>query len=171
MKRVTILLTMLLVSSLTFLAFGETGKNNEEPAPSISTLVINANVTVVLVNNHSLRPVITGDTEMARLITIKQSGDTLIVNASKGKNLKESGVVYIPATMLKQIRVNSEAHVLSLYTLKLPKIDVFINGACKIEIANVGSVNLVESENYEFEKTAEVRQLPVSVLKNMKLDF
>jgi hypothetical protein len=137
----------------------------DEPA-FVTTLVINADVTVVLVNNDNATLGITPDNSLTRLVTFKKTGDTLVISSAKNRNLKNAGIIYVPASRLRKILVNSDAYVRSLYSLQIPRLDVVINGACKIVISNIGELNFIETDNYFFEKSKEVYRLPALVLMN-----
>jgi Putative auto-transporter adhesin, head GIN domain len=134
----------------------------------IRTLIINANVTVMLVDNDQVLPQVTGKNTLTQLVTFKQSGDTLIIGSLKDRDLVNAGTVYVPAAWLKNIRINSNATVRSLQTLQIPKLDVVINGSCYVQVSNIGEVNMVETEKYVFEQNREVRPLPANFVKGKK---
>lgn len=132
---------------------------NEGPA-HISTLIINSDVTVVLTDNHKTTPEISGSNALAKNVIFKKTSDTLIINSARNKNLKGAGVIYIPASHLKNIRINSEAHVRSLFYLQIPRLNVVVNGACKVAIYTTGVMNVGATEDYAFDRKHVVHPLP-----------
>ncbi|MFL5809537.1 MAG: GIN domain-containing protein [Flavisolibacter sp.] len=170
MTKAIVLFLALVLSTVFNYSFGKgPGETPKNDPSAVELLVINANVTVVLVNNDKARPELVGDKYLADLVTIRQEGHTMIVSSSKKRDLRDAGIVYIPASQLRRIQINSDAHVSSMYSLKVPQLDVVINGACKIAISNTGLVNLIESNDFTFERTTEEYRLPALIL--MKKQF
>ncbi|MBL7741847.1 MAG: DUF2807 domain-containing protein [Chitinophagaceae bacterium] len=140
---------------------------SETGGPSgISTLVINANVTVVLTDYDNAELEISGRSSFADLVTFTRSGDTLVIGSSKNKDLKEAGVIYVPASRLRNIRINSAASVRSLQALQVPRLNVVVNGPCSFVIANIGELNVTGSNDYSVEHTTEMRQAPLGLYRN-----
>lgn len=140
---------------------------NDKPLPviePITTLIIDANITVVLVSNEKATLQVDGGKRITELVTLKKNGDTLVIGSIKSKNLKGSGVIYVPASQLRTIRVNSEAEVRSLFALKIPKLDVVVNGACRLAISNFGELNITKTKAYSYEQSTKVHQYPAGVL-------
>ena len=168
MKRTTILIAAVLFTAISNYSFGgsinDSLKTNTERAFKITTLVINADVTVVLVNNNEAMLEATGGKSFRKFIRLEKNGDTLVINSNKTKNFYD-GTVYVPASELRRIQVNSNAHVRSLFALQIPNLDVIINGACDFAISNVGEVNVTGTENFSVEQDRLVRTLPSSFRK------
>jgi Putative auto-transporter adhesin, head GIN domain len=128
--------------------------NNELPAVkeittgAFTTVIINADVTVELLNTNGQAVQLSGDDNFMQNITIKQSGSRLVIDAVKNRNYKNKGVIYIPASAIKQIQINSAAHIQSAKTLRIPRLEILINGLCKVAIANKGELKLTGSEFY-----------------------
>jgi len=164
-KAIVFFLAVLLSTTLNYSSAMEISGNTVKNGSSdYETLVVNANVTVVIISNDKARPEVVGNKTFTDLVTITQDGRTLIVGSYKKRDLKDAGVVYIPVSQLKRIQINSEAHVSSMYPLEIPNLDVVINGACKIAISNVGVLNLIETRDYTFERTVDEYRLPALVL-------
>jgi hypothetical protein len=140
---------------------------NDEP-DRITTLIINANVTVMLVNNHHTTLEVDGGKSPSKLVSLKKIGDTLVIDGNKNRYLQDAVIVYVPANQLKNIQINSEAHVRSLYILQIAKLAVTINGACELAISNIGEVNLIESDNFNFEHSTHVRRIPKNFIVTKK---
>ena len=164
---VTVALVLAAVFNVSFSRSPTDSRVSGEPE-KIKTLIINANVTVVLVDNDQVQPQVTGKTSLTSLVTFKQNGDTLIIGSLKDRDLVNAGTVYVPASWLKNIRINSSAIVRSMQTLQIPRLDVVINGSCYVQVANIGEVNMVETEKYMFEQNREVRPLPANFVKSRK---
>jgi len=132
---------------------------------ALTTLIINANVTVVLVDNANGNVEMVGNQFLSQYVTFKQKGDTLTIGATKNKDFTNAGVIYIPANQLKKIHVNNDANLRCLHFIRVPKLDVVVNSLCRIAIANVGQVNFIETEDYFVEGSREVRHLPAGLVK------
>ena len=143
--------------------------NNETPiteGQQIKTLIINANVSIVLVANSKSSLEVIGGNYIKKHISFKQNGDTLVIGSTRNKNLKNSGVIYVPASFLQNILINSESQIRTLYSLQIPKLDVVINGVCDFAISNIGEVNLIETDKYTYEQTTTIRRLPGTAVFN-----
>ncbi|MGZ5218483.1 MAG: hypothetical protein ACXWC7_00340 [Chitinophagaceae bacterium] len=68
---------------------------------AITTLTVNADVTVVSVNNKSQPVNMIGDAAFMNTVSFAQTGDNLIIDASKRRNFKSSGIIYVPAKNLE----------------------------------------------------------------------
>jgi len=168
MKKTTILIIAVLFTAIFNYSFGtgvhDSLSKNTGEAFHIATLVINADVTIVLVNNDEAALEATGNKAFKKYIRLWKTGDTLVINANKDRNFL-NGTIYVPASALRKIQVNSKARVRSLFALQIPNLDVTINGACDFSISNVGEVTLAGTENYSFEEDRLVTQLPASFRK------
>jgi hypothetical protein len=165
MKKMTILNLIFLLATV-FNYSQAAGSEDPISVPMtghVSTLIINANVNVILVGNEKAGLQVVGNKKLANTLIIEKSGDTLRINSHKRKNLKDAGVIYIPASRLQKIQINGEANVESLYALRVPKLDVVINAVCKFSVANIGEVNVIETEKYTVDHSTEVRRLPRGV--------
>ena len=151
-------LTLLTISSFA------TGNNNGEPVitkPSkLSTLIVDANVSIVLVKDDNGNAALSGDEKFTKNITFRKTGDTLVIGYVKNRDYKEKGVVYVSANQLKNIKINSSARVRSVESLRIPKLDVVINGTCEFSITNIGELNLSGTKNFDFEEVRQERIIP-----------
>jgi hypothetical protein len=116
----------------------------------IKSVEINADVTVVLGYYNSQQAFVDGGADFKDQIIIKQAGSHLVISSDKNRDLKSKGVIYISAESLLELRINSSAFVQSSGTLSMPVLNIFINGACELMIANIGDVNLEPSLMYDF---------------------
>jgi hypothetical protein len=168
MKKAIVLSVALLFA--TILNYSFAGQADKTPAPQdkITTLVINATVTVILVDNEKAQLEVTGRSLLSELVTFDHNSDTLVIGSTKKRDLTEAGVIYVPAAQLRNIRINSGATVRSLYVLNIPRLDVVINGACYLQVSNIGELNLIETDKYAIDASREVREVPASVLLSRK---
>ena len=166
-KTITMTVAFLMMAMINFSLGAVKPSPDEKPQP-ITTLIINVPVTIMLVDNDQARPQIVGKNSLTQLVTLQQRGDTLVIASTKDRNLVNAGVIYIPAASLASIRINSDATVRSLQTLQIPKLNVVINGSCYFQVANIGEVNMVETEKYVFEQNREVRPLPANFVRSKK---
>jgi hypothetical protein len=140
-----------------------TGETTPTEPKEITTLIINGDVSVVLVGNSKATLEVIGGEYINKHVSFKKNGDTLTINSTRNKNLKNAGVIYVPAGQLRIIRINSNAQVRSLYALQAPQLDVVINGGCDFMISNIGIVNLIPTEEFTYEHTTSYRRLPANV--------
>jgi hypothetical protein len=137
----------------------------QKPVSSFfTTLVINADVTIILINNKTEEPVISGNQKLKEVVIMENRNDTLFINSSRRRNLKNAGVIYISSSYLRCIRINSEADVRSLTPLHAPHLDVVINGNCQFNISTLGKLNLRASESYTIDHSTEIRHYPSSLI-------
>lgn len=150
MKR-TILMSLLIAASLSSISM-----TNKDPLLSkeIKTgafdhVIINANVTVMLVSEDIDAVRVEGDDMLMKEVQVSEKEGRLMIKASSNRNLKNHGVIYVPARLIQRLEVNSSAMVKSLTILTSPKLDVFINGNCNLVLITQGNVNLVGSPLFE----------------------
>lgn len=163
-------LTLLTIFSLGSASFAS-GNNNEEPTSRVkldrlTTLIIDADVTVVLLKNDYSAAALNGSEKFSKNVILRKTGDTLVIGYVKNRNYKEKGIVYVSANQLKNIRINSAANVRTYEALRIPKLDVVINGACEFAISNIGDLNLTGTKFYDFEQTVQTRKIPSGVLQD-----
>jgi Putative auto-transporter adhesin, head GIN domain len=147
MKK-TIFLTMILMCGISVSLFPRKSISPIK-ATNYTTLIINADVTVKLINASNSDAKLSGDDFFMQNVSITQSGNFLIINAAKDKNYKKKGVIYVPARTVREIRINNSASVESAAFLQIPELNILINGDCRVSITNRGKVILTGTENYE----------------------
>lgn len=153
MKK-TILLTLLFIQLIMYSSFSAENKKgeppHEKPKTAITTLTVNADVTVVLVSNKNQQVNMIGDAAFMNMVSFRQTGDNLVIDASKRRNFKSSGTIYVPAADLTTIQINSGANIKSAGILEIPDLKININGDCNVHILTKGKVS-PESTYYEFD--------------------
>ena len=167
-----------IISSVAILAtvfnhsFAETPRDSlTTTSRAIKTLIVNADVTVVLVDNVKANLEVTGRSSLRDIVTFKEIGDTLVIETMKKKNVRGAGVIYVPAGQLKNLRINSEAHVTTFYPLLVPTLDVVINGACTVNLASMGKINMTATPFYSVEQTTEVHRIDSGILERLRNYF
>jgi len=163
MKKTTISIFAVFLAAIFNYSFGRSTHDSltrEEPF-YITTLVINADVTVVLVNSDKAMLEATGNNAFKQSIRLWKTGDTLLINSKKQKDFYD-GTIYVPASHIRRIQVNSNAHVRSLFALEIPNLEVIVNGACDLAVSNIGEVSVTSTDNYSFQENRTVRSLPSS---------
>lgn len=164
----TILLILALF--LTSLFSNASGTNTSDTltkttSPRIASLIINATVTVVLVSDEQALLVMDGDAKFRQFVSLKTTGDTLVIETAKNKNLLGRVTVYVPASALQKLQINSAATVRSYSPLNVPKLDVVFNGECVVNVSNIGALNCIETADFSVEQSTEVRRLPQGLIK------
>jgi hypothetical protein len=145
----------IILSGLLCLGMVLTGiAKDREPARDVNSgviqsVVINANVTVVLTNFGDNEIRITGDDFLKQQVHLRRNGNKLVISANKRSSLLGKVVIYVPAAYVSRIFINSDAHVHSSGILQNPKLDVFINGACRIMIDNIGQLNFMGNRFFD----------------------
>ena len=169
MKKTIILSSVFLLMAVLNQSFGRTAHDSATVVPAaIKTLIVNADVSVVLVDNDQANLEVTGRHSLRDIVSFKQSGDTLFIATTKKRDVKGAGVIYVPASHLQTIRVNSQANVTTAYPLLAPKVDVVINGECTVSIASIGKVNMTSSPSFIVDETRETHSLPASVFNRLR---
>jgi Putative auto-transporter adhesin, head GIN domain len=163
MKK-SLFMTFVLMMSVMYSSFSAGFEKKPLPDgskdPAITSLVVNADVNIVLFNDGDNRVRMTGDAVFMEQISCRQTGGRLVVNATKNKNWKNKGVIYIPANSLTSIQVNTDAYVKSSGALAIPKLDIEVNGSCKIAVLTWGEVNLIKNDSYDIEYDMRKISLP-----------
>ena len=133
----------------------------DKPA-ACTTLIINANVTVVLMDYQASMQAI-GNGKFNKYIDLRQSNDTLIINSKRSADLRSEGVIYLPVQGLQKIAINSGAVLRSLGVLDVKNLDVVVNGPCSFAVSHTGGVHVLDSHDYAVEMSIEKRPLPRSL--------
>lgn len=162
MKK-NLIVTFVLMMSVMYSSFSagldKKPVSDDSKNPAITSLVVNADVNIVLINEGDKPVSMIGDAVFMEQVYYKQTGGRLVVNAIKNKNWKTRGTVYIAAGSLTSIRVNNDAYVKSSGALIIPKLDIEVNGSCKIAVFTWGEVNLIKNDSYEIEY--DIRKIPL----------
>lgn len=156
MKKRFFTIALALITSLgTALA---TGKESKEPASykiqlekRFTSLQIDNDINVVLTNSTSNEIVVEGNMPDIKSVAATVADGRLslwMTGAKRGNTV----TVYVPASMLDFISVNGESQLSTNTVLSNPKLEVEVNGLCKIHIRSVGKVYVSNLSEYEFKK-------------------
>lgn len=156
--KFTLLITAVLFSSFVATPLQHEGEQARRNTGEITSLIINAHVTVVLVNTVQEPVKIGGEDIFLLHVVFKQSGGKLVIESTKKRDLKNKGVIYIPAASLKYIEINSSASVRSADFLEIPQLRIQVNGECKVDITNRGQLNILEGPEFEIRQKIKKRQ-------------
>lgn len=163
------LVTLLFVTSIIqFCYAADPGKPLQmgNPGIAITSLVINANVAIVLINDPGRQINMAGDSLFMKSVTFKQTSNNLIITAQKKWDFRSKGIIYVPADSLKNIKINSAANLRSSHILQLPNLEISVNGECQINILIQGKVELSGNDLYDIDYQA--REISESILKTRK---
>ena len=171
MKKTIVLSLVLLSMSLFNYSMAADGHS---PIPSeklagVSTLIVNGDVTIVLVNNNNPVLEVVGKKSLSKNVSFEKTGNTLVISAPRNKDLTKAGTIYISANEFRKIQINGDANIRSLNTLQIPALEVIFNGVCEFDIHNIGEVYLRETKDYTIEQNKIVRKIPASVLENKQM--
>jgi hypothetical protein len=144
-----------LLALVTFFQFALAATNpadvdENNPGTAIRSLIVNANVTVVLMSGQHSQPEQIGDAVFMQLVSVKQTNGVLVINTKRDRNFKGRGIVYVPASSLENVRINGSADIKSSGILDIPNLAISINGDCRVHIFTTGKVS-PESSAYEFD--------------------
>ena len=168
MKK-TLLLTMLFVTGIiqsSFSAGPEKPSQIDNSNTAITSIVINADVAIVLVNDTGRQVNMIGDSFFMKLVTFKQKGNSLVITAIRKRDFRSKGIIYIPAGSLEHIKINNVANIRSSDIQQSPNLKISVNGECQINILINGKVELIGNDLYDIDYRA--RQLSESILKDWK---
>ena len=115
MKK-NLVVTFLLMISVVYASFSagleKNPFSNDPKDAAITSLVINADVNIVLFSDGDKPVRMIGDAVSSwNRFPVNKQEAPLVVNATKNKNWKTKGVIYVPAGSLTSIRVNNDAYV------------------------------------------------------------
>ncbi len=123
---------------------------------NIRSLVVNGKTSVVLVNTASKEIVIEGmEDAIDQILVLEKNGELSITNHSKKG--RTAALVYVPAMLINKISMNGNGAVSSTETLYNSKIDVLVNGDCKLWIKTYGDVSVDATPEYDY--TFETRKI------------
>lgn len=163
-KTIAFFLAFFMAGALSLSFVAPPGHHLPDEHPGISVLVVNANVTVVLVGSNDAQLLVNDSKGRAKFVALSQRSDTLVIDALRGGRLTESTIVYVPASGLRKIHVNSGGAVRSLQSLQIPLLEVVVNGACRFAIRNIGTVNVLETDGYTVEQSTDVHPIPARTM-------
>lgn len=147
MKRI-FSVTALIFAWVSQTAFNRQASPFQEP---VTALIVNAGVSVVLVNDPAKQPDLAGDSIFMSQVSVDHRGGSLVIHALRKKDYRDRGTVYIPAGKLQHIIINNCSKISSTGILQIPLLKLSINGACDVNIRVNGKVELNGNDSYEID--------------------
>lgn len=132
---------------------------------TFKTVIVNADVTIMLVDSRDARFQVLGNQALNNLVKFKMSNDTLVIDVSKNKDLRDAGIIYLPVEGLRKIQINSKALIRSLDVLKVKSLDIIINGDCEFRLSHNGGVHIIGTNDCMVEQSVEKRSRHLSFYK------
>ncbi len=120
----------------------------------IKSLVVNDQVSVVLLNSSSDEISIEGDKNAIELYAVEQKKNTLTVT-NNSKDDRKAAIVYVPAGLIDQITINGNSAVTSKEFLRNKQIAVWMNGTSNFWVKTYGKVYVQAADGYDFTYVAK----------------
>jgi hypothetical protein len=135
---------------------------------TITSLVVNADVSIVL-TNETTRPVnLVGDSIFMQQVLVSQNAGSLRINSTKKKDFRRRGILYIPAANLREIVINNCSKISSVTILPIPSLKLTVNGECEVDIMVTGNVELSGNDSYEIDYRSRVLPTAMPVASKQK---
>lgn len=150
MKKAILSLSLVLTAG-SFVAAG-TGIPPERIIPvkqAFTRLEVADNVTILLTNQPAANISAKGaDGALQRVRVAVKKGCLYVWMAGSmdGKNV----TVEVPAGLLDQILVDGDSQIRSATVLDNRRLEVTVNGACKLDLRSSGRIDVLGSPDYEF---------------------
>lgn len=113
------------------------------------SLNVSDNITILLTTEPATEITVQGtgaELQRARVV-IKNNCLYVWMNGSvDGRNV----TVRVPASQLEQIQVEGDSQVRATAILLNPKLEVTVNGACRLSLRSRGIIEVKETPDYEF---------------------
>lgn len=123
---------------------------------SITALVINDDVQVILMNKDSGEIFIEGHPAVVEKVILTEKNGQLTIGSTAF--FSRPVVVCVPANFISRVQVNGNSKIVSYQILPLTKLDIIVNGFCNLYIKTVGKVNVTALQDYSFtSKTGPVK--------------
>ena len=152
MKKVFI---FLLALTAAIGSFARTNSGTEDAskkitaAQPITSLVINGDISVVLLNGTSKEITIEGSAAAVKNFVVTQTNGAVTISDFSGQK-RTVAIVYVPARLINKISLNGAAAVSSYESLYNKNIDVVINGDCKLWLKTYGSVTVDAINEFDY---------------------
>jgi hypothetical protein len=117
---------------------------------SFNRIVVCNNVNVVLVEETSQHFSIKGKSKWCEAVKLEVKAGVLTVSSSRTASMKQA-TVYIPVQQLEGITVKGYSDVESQGTLHCGKLNIHIEGECRVSVLNNGPVTVSKGPLHEFD--------------------
>lgn len=142
--------------ALLFLTFTAFGYDNQSTSKEVATdrnykkISVGSNIRLVLVPaDQQTNVTVTGDQGRVNDVTVKMNKSEMIISSKKGVK-SGSIVVYVPATDLSYINLESGASVTSQGDLKFSNLTVFVNIDSRMELKMIGNISIQQADDCDF---------------------
>ena len=150
-----LILPLLLAGAISFSSFANP-VNDKEPASKVvnlkeayTSLVIESNIKVVLMESSASDVTLTGDERDIKKVRVRVSDGKLILT-SLDQIVKPDVTVYIPANLLTRIDVNGKAQLSSAQILSNQKLKVVLADEATINLRSQGKVVVEGTSEIDF---------------------
>jgi hypothetical protein len=116
---------------------------------AVTSVVVNDGVNLVLIDDETSDVFIEGRTGLVKSVDVRFENGELIINSSSAVDEKPVAV-FVSARYLNEIKINGKSIVGSYQILQNKRLNVLINGDCKLMIRTAGSVNVIATDEYAF---------------------
>jgi hypothetical protein len=135
---------------------------------TITSLVVNADVSIVL-TNETIQPVsLVGDSAFMQQVSVSLTAGSLRIHSTKKRDFRKRGILYIPAANLRQIVINNCSKISSATILQISELKLTVNGECEIDIMVSGKVELSGNDSYEIDYRSRILPAGAGVVDNQK---
>lgn len=138
-------------------ANSNTAKQITDTIVSPEVLVIDAEVAVILAPDDTVLSILTLKQNFADQIQFRRTGDTLTITSLRKKWLLGKGVVYVPASRIREVYIRKFSDVQSKQSLNVPKLVLSLHHLCLFRIVNSGNIEITGPYQKEMEYTKEMR--------------
>jgi hypothetical protein len=115
---------------------------------AITSLVINDDVQVVLMDKTGTEIFIEGEPAIVEKVMLTQKNGELSIGSNAF--FTRPVVVCVPANFISRIAINGDSKMISYQLLPVSSLDVIINGYCNLFIKTTGKVNITARQDYSF---------------------
>ena len=125
---------------------------------SFHKLVVNTAIDIVLVQDDAVKQaVVEGDASSIAGITVFIAKETMTVS---GKNISGNAKIKltIPVNHLSWIEINGDASITSANALSSPKLTVYINADCAVNLRSAGKIAVTGADGHEVRYTRNVQK-------------
>lgn len=153
MKK-TIICILAITAALSGFAQSENTTKKITTLKAASSLIINGDISVVLLNDDSKEISIEGGAGTVKSFVVTEHNGTVTISNYSGAK-RTDALVYVPAALLKTISINGAAAISSYEPLYNKNIDVVINGDCNLWLKTFGSVSVDALNEFDYTYTAK----------------
>jgi hypothetical protein len=157
MKKIFLSVTAMLLAMSLFAQNKKEGIVKKiKASENITSLIINDDVQVVLMNENGTEIFIEGQPAAVEKVVLNEKNGEL--NIGSTAFFTRPVVVCVPANFISWVEINGDSKVVSYQMLPVTKLDVIINGYCNLFIKNTGKVNVSARQDFSFTcKTSPVK--------------